>query len=170
MVLCEAAVIQILTKYYKQALLFSGNFTVLEVTLKFKRQTGFYVIRLFVPSAMLVCLSWVAFFVSPTEVGDRLAIGITLILSMIFLLGYVDSSLPKVSYVKAVDWYLIMALIMIVSSVMETVLLYWYIQRRKKKALAVGILCLTIFEMIFQPLFGANNKNMDVRKRLASKE
>ena len=32
----------------------------------------------------------------PTDVGDRLSIGVTLILTMIFLLGYINQSLPKV--------------------------------------------------------------------------
>ena len=91
--------------------------------MKLTRQSGFYIIRLFMPSAMLVCLSWIAFYISPYEVGDRLAIGITLI----FLLGYVDASLPKVSYIKAIDWYLIVALFTIIASVMETVFVYWYV-------------------------------------------
>ena len=63
---------------------------------------------------------------SPDQVGDRLAIGVTLILTMIFLLGYVNGSLPKVSYIKAIDWYMIVALLCISASLIETVLVYWY--------------------------------------------
>ena len=90
------------------------------------REQGFYILQVFVPCIILVILSWIIYFMSPDQVGDRLAIGVTLILTMIFLLGYVNGSLPKVSYIKSIDWYMIISLLFISASLIETVFVYWY--------------------------------------------
>ena len=73
-----------------------GNYTILSFELFFTRQMGFYMLQVYIPSIVLVSLSWITFFMEPTDVGDRLSIGVTLILTMIFLLGYINQSLPKV--------------------------------------------------------------------------
>ena len=59
-----------------------------------------------------------------TIVGDRLTIAITLLLTMIFLMGYINASLPKVSYAKAIDIYLIVSLVMIILAVTEGIVSY----------------------------------------------
>ena len=113
----------------------SGNFTVLSAQLKFKRKMGFFVIQCFLPMIILVMLSWVSFYLDPSDVGNRLMIGVTLILTTVFLLGYNSSSLPKVSYIKAVDVYAIAALINIAITVFESVVVYWLLFRAWKKDL-----------------------------------
>ena len=97
----------------------------------FKRQIGFYIIHYYVPTGILVCLSWITFFMTPVHVGDRLAIGVTLLLTMMFLLGYINGAMPKVSYIKAIDWYVIVSLMMIVLSVLETVYVYWSLHKKR---------------------------------------
>ena len=103
-----------------------GNYTIMSITIEIKRQQGFYILQVYVPCIILVFLSWIIFFMNPDQIGDRLAIGVTLILTMIFLLGYVNGSLPKVSYIKAIDWYMISALLLISMSLVETVFVYWH--------------------------------------------
>ena len=72
---------------------------------------------------------------SVIDAGDRIAIGVTLILTMIFLLGYVNSNLPKVSYIKAIDWFAIVSLVMIILSVIESVSVYYLVKIKKRKKL-----------------------------------
>lgn len=74
----------------------SGNFTILSFEMLFSRQVGFYVLQVYLPCAILVSLSWMTFYMEAADIGDRLSIGVTLILTMIFLLGYINQSLPKV--------------------------------------------------------------------------
>jgi len=113
--------------YYLYLLL--GNFTIMTIAIEIKRQQGFYVLQVYVPCIILVLLSWIIFYMNPDQIGDRLAIGVTLILTMIFLLGYVNSSLPKVSYIKAIDWYMLVVLLMVSAALVETVFVYWHWQR-----------------------------------------
>lgn len=97
------------------------------------RQQGFYILQVYVPCLILVILSWIIYYMTPDQVGDRLGIGVTLILTMIFLLGYANGSLPKVSYIKAIDWYMIVCLLCISASLIETVCVYWYHNSVKQK-------------------------------------
>ena len=60
----------------------------------------------------------------PNEVGDRLSIGITLLLTMTFFLGYINTNLPAVSYLKAIDLYLFVCLLLISFGVFESIIIY----------------------------------------------
>jgi len=111
-----------------------GNFTILEAEVYFERQMGFYIMQFMVPSICLVFLSWVTLYMSPNDVGDRVAIGVTLILTMIFMLGYVNNNLPKVAYIKAIDWFLIVSLAMIILSVLESAIVYWVHNNKEPKS------------------------------------
>ena len=56
--------------------------------------------------------------------GGRVGLGITTILTIMFLLGSVNMSLPRVSYPKAIDWYLIGSFLFVFLVVMECILVY----------------------------------------------
>ena len=76
----------------------------------FVRRVGYYILQLYVPTAMLVILSWTMFCLNHDHTGDRITIGVTLFLTMMFLHGYANTSLPRVSYVKMVDLFMVVAL------------------------------------------------------------
>ena len=80
----------------------SGKYTILSAQLRFERKMGFFVIQCFLPMIILVMLSWVAFYLDPSDGGNRLMIGITLILTTVFLLGTNSNSLPHASYIKVI--------------------------------------------------------------------
>jgi uncharacterized membrane protein len=61
------------------------------------RRVGYYVIQMYIPCIFLVMLSWIVFWMGTEETGNRLTVGITTILTIVFLLGYTNSSLPKVT-------------------------------------------------------------------------
>jgi hypothetical protein len=52
-------------------------------------------------------LRWIAFWMDKRNTGNRLTVGVTTILTIMFLLSYGNSSVPKMSYVKAMDIYLL---------------------------------------------------------------
>ena len=74
----------------------SGLFTLLDMSFLLQRSLGYYLIQLYLPCIFLVMLSWFVFWMSPESGGDRLTVGITCILTIVFLLGYVNGMLPKV--------------------------------------------------------------------------
>lgn len=100
----------------------TGNYTVLSVTFPFKRRMGYYIIQVYIPCVFLVMLSWIVFWMRPDDSASRLTVGITTILTIVFLLGYTNGMLPKVSYVKGMDWYLMVCFTIIFLSLLECIL------------------------------------------------
>ena len=70
------------------------------------------------------------FWLDQDDIGGRVGLGITTILTIMFLLGSVNMSLPRVSYPKAIDWYLIGSFLFVFLVLVECV--FVYILRRRK--------------------------------------
>ena len=80
---------------------FAGNFSQLLIKFRLKRNIGFFILQTYVPSVLLVMISWVSFWIDPISVPARVSLGITTVLSMTTLMMGVYSSGPKsTSYIK----------------------------------------------------------------------
>ena len=53
------------------------------------------------------------------DMNTRVAVGITIILTIVFFLGSANASLPRVSYAKAIDWYLMVSFAFIFAALVE---------------------------------------------------
>ena len=94
------------------------------ITLTFQRRFGYYILQIYVPSSFLVLLSWLSFFMEPTDIGSRLALEVTMILSIVFLLGNSNNSLPYLSYTKASDLFIIVSFGFVFMALLQTMLAY----------------------------------------------
>jgi len=72
------------------------------------RSLGYYIIQIYVPSSLIVVLSWVSFWLHRDAAPARVALGITTVLTMTTLISSTNSALPKISYLKSIDVYLVM--------------------------------------------------------------
>ena len=73
-----------------------------------KRNVLFFIMQTYVPSILLVMLSWVSFWINVNAVPARVALGITTVLSMTTLMIGVYNSGPKsTSYVKGENYKVI---------------------------------------------------------------
>ncbi|KAJ7336019.1 Gamma-aminobutyric acid receptor subunit alpha-4 [Desmophyllum pertusum] len=66
------------------------------------------------------------------DMGERTALGITSILTIMFLLGSFNDTLPEVSYPKALDWYLLASFISVFLSVLESSIVFLFASSAKK--------------------------------------
>lgn len=118
-----------------------GNHSSLIAIFKMKRRIGYFLIDTYVPSTIIVIISWISFWINPDTAPARVALGITTVLTMTTLISSARASLPKVSYVKAIDWYLLLCLIFVFGSILEYTFIAFMINVRnknKKKALTNG--------------------------------
>ncbi|EEB15269.1 Acetylcholine receptor protein subunit delta precursor, putative [Pediculus humanus corporis] len=99
---------------YKIFLIFSfsnfpaGNYSSLTVKFQLEREIGHYIMDFYVPSILLVVVSWVSFWLDPNAVPGRTTLGTSTMLTFITLTRNTGSSLPKVSYIKATEiWFLV---------------------------------------------------------------
>lgn len=84
---------------YKMHNVFSGKFTCIEVKFHLERQMGYYLIQMYIPSLLIVILSWVSFWINMDAAPARVGLGITTVLTMTTQSSGSRASLPKVSLV-----------------------------------------------------------------------
>ncbi len=81
-------------------------------------------------------LSWVSFWINHEATSARVALGITTVLTMTTISTGVRSSLPRISYVKAIDIYLVTCFVFVFSALLEYAAVnytYWSERAKKRK-------------------------------------
>jgi len=94
----------------------------LEGVFEARRHLGFYIGKAFVSVAIIVFMSWVVFWLDPVHLGPRLSVSVTSMLTLVayrFLLG---QSLPPVSYLTRLDYFLLGATILVFVSLIQVAL------------------------------------------------
>ena len=103
------------------------SFSTMTVTFLFNRRIGYYLIQVYFPSIFVVVLSWIVFWMDKEDIGDRLTLGITTILTIMFLLASLNGNLPKVSYPKALDWYLLVSFSFVFLTLIECTIVFLFV-------------------------------------------
>lgn len=68
---------------------------------------GFYLMDYFLPSMMIVAISWVSFWLQADQSPPRIMLGTSTMLTFITLASAQGKTLPKVSYIKVSEvWFL----------------------------------------------------------------
>ncbi|XP_038844803.1 glycine receptor subunit alpha-4-like [Salvelinus namaycush] len=102
------------TKHYN-----TGKFACIEVKFHLERQMGYYLIQMYIPSLLTVILSWVSFWINMDAAPARVGLGITTVLTMTTQSSGSRASLPKVSYVKAIDIWMAVCLLFVFAALLE---------------------------------------------------
>uniref|UniRef100_A0A8D1NA20 Glycine receptor alpha 1 n=1 Tax=Sus scrofa TaxID=9823 RepID=A0A8D1NA20_PIG len=102
------------TKHYN-----TGKFTCIEARFHLERQMGYYLIQMYIPSLLIVILSWISFWINMDAAPARVGLGITTVLTMTTQSSGSRASLPKVSYVKAIDIWMAVCLLFVFSALLE---------------------------------------------------
>ncbi|XP_077978858.1 glycine receptor subunit alpha-2-like [Glandiceps talaboti] len=97
----------------------TGSYTCVEVQFYLVRQMGYYLIQTYIPSMLIVILSWVSFWISAESSPARVALGITTVLTMTTQSSGANETLPKVSYVKAIDIWMAVCLLFVFAALVE---------------------------------------------------
>lgn len=97
----------------------SGNFSCLEVRFTLKRNLGYYMIQIYIPSIFIVAISWVSFWLNVDAVPARISLGILTVLTMTTQKSSAVTTLPKVSYIKAIDVWMAACLCFVFAALLE---------------------------------------------------
>ncbi|XP_055601269.1 gamma-aminobutyric acid receptor subunit beta-like [Uranotaenia lowii] len=113
----------------------TGEYQRLSLSFKLQRNIGYFVFQTYLPSILIVMLSWVSFWINHEATSARVALGITTVLTMTTISTGVRSSLPRISYVKAIDIYLVMCFVFVFAALLEYAAVnytYWGARAKKK--------------------------------------
>ena len=98
----------------------AGNYSRLACEIQFVRSMGYYLIQIYIPSSLIVVISWVSFWLNRGATPARVGLGVTTVLTMTTLMASTNAALPKISYVKSIDVYLGFCFFMVFASLLGT--------------------------------------------------
>ncbi|CAH1776416.1 unnamed protein product [Owenia fusiformis] len=97
----------------------TGSFTCIYGMLYLERAIGFYLTQTYIPSILVVILSWVAFWIDNKAVPARVTLSLLTVLTITTQSSGVLGQLPRVSYVKAIDVWMATCLVFVVGGLLE---------------------------------------------------
>lgn len=96
-----------------------GAFPCLEIRFILRRDIGYFLIQIYVPSMLIVILSWVSFWINVDASPARVSIGLLTVLTTTTQSTGINSALPKVSYIKAIDVWMSVCLVFVFIGLLE---------------------------------------------------
>nr|XP_032804394.1 glycine receptor subunit alphaZ1-like [Petromyzon marinus] len=113
--------------------LLTGTFSCVKATFFLDRDMGYYLIQVYIPSCLLVIISWLSFWLNVEAAPARVGLGITTILTVTTQMTSANAALPKVlyvskrgrvkmydvSYIKAIDVWMGACQVFVFSALLE---------------------------------------------------
>ncbi|XP_055958843.1 glycine receptor subunit alpha-2 [Patella vulgata] len=115
--------------------LFEKNFACIRASFQLRRAIGYFIVQVYIPSIMIVILSWISFWIDVEAVPARISLGVLTVLTMTTQSSGAQSSLPKVSYIKAIDVWMAMCLFFVFAALLEFAYVNVVTRRRTKQLL-----------------------------------
>ncbi|XP_069466274.1 gamma-aminobutyric acid receptor subunit delta [Ambystoma mexicanum] len=115
----------------------AGQFPRLSLHFHLRRNRWVYIIQSYVPSILLVAMSWVSFWITQSAVPARVSLGITTVLTMTTLMVSARSSLPRASAIKALDVYFWICYVFVFAALVEYAFAHFnadYMKKQRAKA------------------------------------
>ncbi|CAB3978997.1 Gamma-aminobutyric acid receptor subunit beta-like, partial [Paramuricea clavata] len=109
----------------------SPQFSGLTVTFTFQRRWIYYVYQVYVPCICITVLSWIGFWIDHKAVPARTGLGITTVLTMVYMLASVNNNLPRVTYLKSIDNFVLVCFGFIFLTSLEYVVAIRFSQSRR---------------------------------------
>ncbi|KAL5012323.1 hypothetical protein ScPMuIL_010874 [Solemya velum] len=96
-----------------------GNHSCLRADFHLARNIGHYIIQMYIPSFLIVMLSWVSFWLNVGSVPGRVSLGVLSVLTISTQSSSVNAALPQVSYTKAIDIWMATCLVFVFAALIE---------------------------------------------------
>ncbi|CAE1306645.1 GLRA2 [Acanthosepion pharaonis] len=116
-----------------------NSFTCIVANIHLQRRVEFFLLQVFIPSTMIVFISWVSFWLPINAVPARIALGSTTVLIMITQRQSTAISLPPVSYIKAIDVWTVTCLVFVFAALLEYAIVSTY-SRHETKRLSIKLI------------------------------
>ena len=100
----------------------------------FVRDFGYYIAQIYIPSFLVVLLSWVNFWLDCEAVPARISLGLLTVLTMTTQSSGARADLPRVSYLKAIDVWMTTCLIFVFAALLEFAYVNVLCRRGKRRS------------------------------------
>jgi len=96
-----------------------GKWSKLKATITFRRKTSAFIPAMYFPCTVIVIVSWITFFIHPDHFPARTNLCAVSVLTIITLQGGMSNTLPKVSYIKSIDMYVMGCVLFVACAFVE---------------------------------------------------
>ncbi|KAL3123252.1 hypothetical protein niasHT_006795 [Heterodera trifolii] len=108
------------------------KFSCLEAIIQLNRQIGYHVVQSFIPTGLIVMISWVSFWIDRRAVPARVTLSFTTLLSLSTLGNGLRFGLPQVAYAKAIDYWFGACMFFVFLSLLEFAAVNSYMREAEK--------------------------------------
>ncbi|XP_072020856.1 glycine receptor subunit alpha-2-like isoform X2 [Amphiura filiformis] len=98
---------------------FGGDLEGVYIEFEFKRQIQTYILTVYIPSVLLVIISWMSFWIDAHAAPARVSLGITTVLTATTMTASMQESFPSGTNAKAIDVWLATCLIFVFLALIE---------------------------------------------------
>ncbi|XP_074651254.1 glycine receptor subunit alpha-3-like [Tubulanus polymorphus] len=110
----------------------NSTYPCLETRFFLRRKIGVYLMQVYLPMILIVVISWISFWIHIDAVPARVSLSVVTILAMITQSSGIHSTLPRVSYVKAIDVWMSACLAFVFAALMQYALISMYVRDEMK--------------------------------------
>ncbi|GMT33307.1 hypothetical protein PFISCL1PPCAC_24604, partial [Pristionchus fissidentatus] len=109
-----------------------GNFSCLMANIFLSRSIGYNLVQSYIPTGLIVMISWVSFWIDRRAVPARVTLSFTTLVSLTTLGNGLRFGLPQVSYAKAIDLWYGACMMFVFCALLEFALINSYMRRSEK--------------------------------------
>lgn len=113
-----------MTTDYGQSKTNTGSYSYIRLNFTLKRLSNHHFVTIYIPSTMLVILSWLSFWIDFKDQILKCVISLFSLITLSLALIFLNENLPHVSYTKAIDLYTGVCLLFIFASIIQSVIVY----------------------------------------------
>ncbi|CAM1292191.1 Uncharacterised protein g352 [Pycnogonum litorale] len=112
-----------------------GEYSCLKAEFHLRRHIGYHLVQNYLPTILIVAISWVSFWLDVDAIPARITLGVTTLLTISSKGSSIQSNIPPVSYVKAVDVWIGACTTMVFCALLEFTLVNYMWRRKVVKCL-----------------------------------
>ena len=124
-------------------------FSRLTVEIDVARKSSFYLWKVMLPILTIVAISWVVFWMTGEMLGRRASVSATAILTVIAYQFVTTSTLPKVSYLTVADKVMLLSIVMIAATMLESLVVDGWTHSNPERKLRVDRTCRVVFPAVY---------------------
>uniref|UniRef100_A0A7E4VM37 Neur_chan_LBD domain-containing protein n=1 Tax=Panagrellus redivivus TaxID=6233 RepID=A0A7E4VM37_PANRE len=112
----------------------AGQWDQLSVNFVLTRQFAFHIIQIYLPLQTSIFISWISFYLDSRALPARITLGVSAMMALSFQYGAIVKTLPRVSYIKAVDIWVFASVGYVFLSLIETAIV-GFLERQRRLAM-----------------------------------
>ena len=98
------------------------------------RKLNYHLVQSYIPSTVYLTVSWLALFVPPQSVAERLAMAMTIMLTLTTMFASERQSVPRVSYITYLDVWMLTCILFVFLELGEFTLVLHLIRNKRESA------------------------------------